>query len=45
MKNIDLMEYISKRFDYIDLCLPTTKNVYNQLKYEIKDIIKTSQIV
>ena len=45
IKNVDLIEYISKRFDYIDLCLPTTKNVYNQIKYEIKDIIKTSQLV
>ena len=45
IKHVDLMEYISKRFDYIDLCLPITKNVYNQIKYEIKDIIKTSQIV
>ena len=43
IKQISLIEFINKRFDYLDLC--NDKKLYNQLKFEIKDIIKTTIIL
>ena len=43
IKNIELIEFINKRFNYLDLSL--NKDIYNNIKIEIKNIIKTTHLI
>ena len=42
IKNIELMEFINKRFNYLDLCID--KKLYKNIKDEIKEIIRSTKI-
>jgi hypothetical protein len=42
ISDIDLIEFIFKKFNYLDLCLD--KNLYTNIKYEIKEIIRSTNI-
>jgi len=43
IQNIDIIEFIKKRFNYLDLNMD--RQIYNSIKNEIKDIIKSSKII
>jgi hypothetical protein len=43
IKNLTLLEYIYKNLNYLDLSID--KQLYNDIIYEIKNIIKTSYII
>ena len=42
IKNIELMEFINKRFNYLDLCID--KKLYKNIKDEIKEIIRSAKL-
>ena len=42
IKNIELMEFINKRFNYLDLCID--KKLYKNIKDEIKEIIRSTKM-
>jgi hypothetical protein len=43
IKNIELIDFINKRFNYLDLSF--NKDIYNSIKFEIKNIIKTTMLI
>ena len=43
IKNLELIEFINRRFNYLDLSL--NKDIYNIIKSEIKNIIKTKMLI
>jgi hypothetical protein len=43
IKNLELIEFINKRFNYLDLSI--NKDIYNIIKTEIKNIIKTKMLI
>ena len=43
IKNLELIEFINRRFNYLDLSL--NKEIYNIIKSEIKNIIKTKMLI
>lgn len=43
IKNIELIDFINKRFNYLDLSF--NKDIYNSIKFEIKNIIKTTMVI
>jgi hypothetical protein len=42
ISDIDLIEFIFKKFNYLDLCLD--KKLYTNIKDEIKEIIRSTNI-
>uniref|UniRef100_A0A6C0CGI6 C2H2-type domain-containing protein n=1 Tax=viral metagenome TaxID=1070528 RepID=A0A6C0CGI6_9ZZZZ len=42
IKNIELMDFINKRFNYLDLCID--KKLYKNIKDEIKEIIRSAKL-
>ena len=42
IKNINILSEIYKRFNYLDLQI--NKEIYNKIKYEVKDLIRTTKL-